>query len=506
MALAIFYFQLHQPFRLHPDRNKFLWEDKNREIFEKVSEKNYLPATRMFTKLIADNTWFKITLSMSGTFLEQAQMYKPEVIRCLQKLFDAGKDRKQVEFLEETYYHSLVSLFDDTEKLEFRDQVSLHRAKMEDIFGIKPSSFRNTELMYNNEIANVVADMGFKVMLCEKRDDMCGLNDSKLISPYAIFRAKGSNLIVIPRNRELSDDVAYRFPQTPISAEHYASSIAEIDGEAVLLGYDYEHIGEHIWEDKGIFEFWKSLPKALAEHSNVKVVNTSEVAELFKDADCPIIDIHGLSTSSWADATRDTYGWLGNRTQQELFSRIKNLEKKTKETGGELLPKWRHLTTSDQLYFLHESTGSDHVVHSYFNPYGSIGEAVRILSDKIWGLEKSTDNFGILKKAERTPVIIISPETDRLPTEGMGDFAKYISGKSGGMGEVVAALCKGLSEKEILTYVITLNLKRKFMERSGMSSEEYIQKLYHLPRDNIKTIDSSLFESYMSTYDDRSAS
>jgi glycogen synthase len=140
-------------------------------------------------------------------------------------------------------------------------------------------------------------------------------------------------------------------------------------------------------------------------------------------------------------------------------------------------------------------------VHSYFSPYGSIGEAVRTITDKIWGLEKSVESFYILKKTERIPIIIISPETDRLPSEGMGDFAKYISGKSGGMGEVVAALCKGLSEKEILTYIITLNLKRKFMERSGMSRKEYIEKLYHLPRDNIKTIDSSLFENYMSAYD-----
>ena len=159
------------------------------------------------------------------------------------------------------------------------------------------------------------------------------------------------------------------------------------------------------------------------------------------------------------------------------------------------------MTTSDHLYFLHESTGSDHAVHSYFSPYGSIGETVRTITDKIWVLERSMESFHILKKTERIPVIIISPETDRLPTKGMGDFAKYVSGKSGGMGEVVAALCRGLSNKDVLTYVITLNLKRKFMERSGMSREDYIQKLYHLPRDNIKTVDSSLFENYMSAYD-----
>ena len=357
MPVATFYFQLHQPFRLHPDRDKFFWDDKNKEIFEKVSEKNYLPATKMFTDLVAHNPGFKITLSMSGTFLEQAQMYKPEVIWCLQQLLDVGKARNQVEFLGETYYHSLASLFADPQRLEFRDQVSLHRTIMAEIFGTGPTSLRNTELMYNNEIADVVAEMGFKAMLCEKRDDMYGIKNGRAISPNAVFRAKGSNLIVIPRNRELSDDIAYRFPHTPVSARQYARNIAKIDGEAVLLGYDYEHIGEHIWEDKGIFEFWKALPEELEWHAGIKIANPSEVAELFKDADCPVVDIHGLSTSSWADTTKNTFGWLGNRTQQELFARLENLERKVKKAGGKLLTKWRHLTTSDHLYFVHENTG-----------------------------------------------------------------------------------------------------------------------------------------------------
>ncbi|MFH1369694.1 MAG: AP2 domain-containing protein [Planctomycetota bacterium] len=501
MPIVTFYFQLHQPFRLHPDRDIFLWDDKNREIFEKVSQKCYLPATKMFTRLISDYPEFKIAFSMSGTFLEQAQNYKPEVITCLQKLLDAGKKRNQVEFLEETYYHSLSGLFADPNRQEFRDQVALHRAKMEEIFGIKPCSFRNTELMFNNEIADVVTDMGFAAMLCEKRNDMFGLKKGIPISPNAVFKAKTSNLVVIPRNRELSDDIAFRFPHTPISAEHYAWSIAQIDGEAVLLGYDYEHIGEHIWKDKGIFEFWKDLPAALADKPSVKMANPSEVAQLFKNADCPIVDIHGLSTSSWADTARDTFGWLGNKTQQELFARIQNLEPKARQEGRDLLTKWRHLTTSDHLYFLHQGSGSDQAVHSYFSPYGSIGETVRIITDKIWTLEKSVDTFQILKKTERTPVIIISPETDRLPTEGMGDFAKYVSGKSGGMGEVVAALCRGLSSREIPTYIITLNLERKFLEKSAMPRDEYIQKLYHLPRDKIRTVDSPLFENYLSAYD-----
>ncbi len=501
MPIATFYFQLHQPFRLHPDRDKFLWGAKNQEVFEKVSEKCYLPATKMLTRLIADNPGFKIALSMSGTFLEQAQAFKPEVIQAIQRLLDAGRKLNQVEFLEETYYHSLASLFADPRRQEFREEVSLHRGKMEEIFGVKPTTFRNTELMLNNDIAEVVADMGFKAILCEKRSDMFGVKNGKPVSSNAVFRAKGSDLIVIPRNRELSDDVAFKFPHTPISAEHYALNIARIDGEAVLLGYDYEHIGEHIWKDKGIFEFWQGLPDELAKHSNIKVANPSETAGLFRNADCPVADIHGLSTSSWADTRRDTFGWLGNRTQQEFFHRIEDLERRAKKAGGEMLVKWRYLTTSDHLYFLHDATGADHAVHSYFSPYGSMGETVRTITDKIWALERSIESFEILKKTEKTPVIIISPETDRLPTEGMGDFAKYVSGKSGGMGEVVAALCRGLSEREIPTYIITLNLEKKFVEKSGIGREEYMQKLYHLPRGKVKTVDSPLWENYNSVYD-----
>ncbi len=501
MPVVTFYFQLHQPFRLHPARDKFLWEQMNKEVFEKVSQKCYLPATRLFTQLIAENPGFKITLSMSGTFLQQAQMYKPQVIKYLQELFEAGKPKNQVEFLQETYYHSLTGLFGDPRRQEFREQVLLHGSRMEEIFGYKPTSFRNTELMFNNEIANVVADMGFKSILCEKRNDMFGLQNGKLVSPNAVFRAKDNNLIVIPRNRELSDDIAFRFPHTPISAEQYAASIAKIDGEAVLLGYDFEHLGEHIWEDKGIFEFWNSLPKMLAKHGSIRMANPTEVADLFKDADCPVADIHGLSTSSWADAARDTFGWLGNKTQQEIFSRIQNLEKKAKASGPDILTEWRHLTTSDHLYFLHESTGSDQQVHTYFSPYGSIGETVRTVTDKIWNLERSVEKFYVLKKTARIPVIIISPETDRLPTKGMGDFAQYVSGKSGGMGEVVSALCRGLSNRNILTYVITLNLERAFVERSGISKADYMQKLYHLDRDRIKMVDSPLFENYRSAYD-----
>jgi glycogen synthase len=501
MPLATFYFQLHQPFRLHPDRGKFLWEEKNRAIFLKVAEKCYLPATRMFTELIASHPSFKITLGMSGTFLEQAELYQPEVIQTLRELLDAGEKNDQVEYLDETYYHSLTSLFEDPLRLEFREQASLHQDMMKRLFGIVPTSFRNTELMYNNPIAEAVADMGYHSILCEKRDDMfSGEGEEQAVSPNAVFRAKDTNLIVIPRNRELSDDIAFRFPHAPITPETYAQYIARIDGEAVMLGYDFEHIGEHIWSNLGIFEFWRGLPEALQKHESIVAATPTEIAQRFKDAPCPTISIHGLATSSWADAGRNTFGWLGNPTQYELFRDIERMEAGAKRAGGMYLTQWRHLTTSDHVYFLHERIGEDHAVHAYFNPYeNSIARPTHVLTRKIDDLEVVIRRFEVLKKKETTAILIISPETGRLP-EDMGALARFISGKSGGQGEVVSALCEGLTERGLDVHLALLNLKKRFQREAQMSELQWREVRYKIDSDKIHLISSAVFADNLSAY------
>ncbi|MCX5828027.1 MAG: glycogen/starch synthase [Deltaproteobacteria bacterium] len=499
MPLLTIYFQLHQPFRLHPDRDKFLWEEKNREIFAKVAEKCYLPATYLFTELLQAYPEFKITMSMSGVFLEQAENYQPEVIKALQGLVDAGKERGQIEFLDETYYHSLTSLFKDTGKREFRDQVSLHRDKMRRLFGVFPTAFRNTELMYNNNIAEVVADMGYRAILCEKRNDMF-MNEQVPISPNAVFRARDLNLLVLPRHRELSDDVAFRFPHRPLTPEMYASFISKIDGEAVILGFDYEHIGEHIWEDKGIFAFWRGLPEALRQYPAIVMANPTEIADNFKDATCPDVDIDGLATSSWADASRDTFGWLGNLTQYELFRDIESMENDARRAGAEEMTRWRHLTTSDHVYFLHENIGEDHAVHAYFNPYGgSISQPTYILTRKIDQLQIAIQRFEVIKRKEKTAILIITPETGPLPEE-MGDLAKYISGKSGGQGEVVSALCEGMTERGIHVHLATLNLKRRFQRESMMNESEWREVRYQIDPKRIHLVSSAVFADNLSAY------
>ena len=505
MPLVTFYFQLHQPLRLHPDGSPLLWVDKNKEVFEKVARKCYLPATFLFTELIQSHPNFKICLSLSGTFLDQAQRYQPHVIEALKDLFRASEEYNQVEFLDETYYHSLASLFEDSKKAEFRDQVSLHRQKMYDLFGVRPTGFRNTELMYNNDVANAVADMGYKVMLCEKRDDMFTVRDEEPVSPNAVFRAKGRSgharrMLVLPRNRELSDDVAFRFTKDPVTPQQYAQYLARVDGEALLLGYDYEHIGEHIWADKGIFEFWDELANALEEHSSIVLANPSEIAERFKDANCPVIDIGVYATSSWADVQRNTYGWLGSFTQHTIFKRLQDLEPEARSAGGDMLRRFRMLTTSDHLYYLHEGQGHDRLVHDYFSPYNSLAAATYVLTHALDRLSYEILSFNILKRTPETPVTIIAPECAQLPAQGMGDLAPYVSGKSGGLGEVVSALCKGLTDRGIPAHLITLNLSRRFREQAGLTEQQWSEKRRQINPEYVHLVTSAIFEEYCSAY------
>ncbi|TFG89017.1 MAG: hypothetical protein E4H16_04225, partial [Candidatus Atribacteria bacterium] len=268
-----------------------------------------------------------------------------------------------------------------------------------------------------------------------------------------------------------------------------------------MLGYDYEHIGEHLWSDTGIFEFWKGLAKALANHPGIIMANPTEIAERFKNATCPIIDIHPLATSSWADVERNTFGWLGTQTQYTLFRDIEGMESEARMAGGMRLNKWRHLTTSDHLYYLHESKGADGSVHEYFSPYGSLATATYLLTRNIDNLKIEIKTFNIRKKSDVTPVIIITPETARLPSEGMGKFAQFVSGKSGGLGDVISALCKGLSERKIPTHLITLNLRRRFREEAHLSEAAWIQSRHKLSPENIHLVSSSIFEEYRSAYE-----
>ncbi len=389
MVSVCFYFEVHQPRRLKPgwriklegvesfeEFEKAIFdEDTNERIMKKVASKCYLPTNKLILTLV-DNyrkqkKKFKVSYSLSGVFLEQAQKYVPDVVESFRWLADTGC----VEFLAETYYHSLSSLWINNELHdEFVEQVEMHKAMIKDLLGVEPKVFRNTELIFNNDIAKVVEKMGFKAMLAEGIEHV--LNGK---SPEHIYKAYGTNLPVLLRHYRLSDDISFRFSARwfeawPLTADKFASWVAACQGEVINLFMDYETFGEHQWEDTGIFEFLKHLPYEIFKYEHVDFVTISEAVQRY-----PIrgeIDVPGWSTISWADLERDLSAWLGNEMQRIAFKELEKIGKMLKERNIEEARRlWRYLQTSDHLYYCCTKHWSDGDVHKYFSPYGTPHEA-----------------------------------------------------------------------------------------------------------------------------------
>jgi alpha-amylase len=372
MVAVCFYFQVHQPFRLRKygvfdigANSDYFDEKKNSEILHKVARKCYLPTNKILLDLIKNNDGkFKISFSISGVALEQFEKYAPEVLHSFRELAKTGC----VEFLDETYYHSLSYLFD---KEEFTEQVKMHREKIKNLFGQEPKVFRNTELIYNNELANFVKDMGYDAIIAEGADHILGWRSPNFI--YSPKTADGMKLLL--KNYKLSDDIAFRFSnkgwsEHPLSVEKYANWISDVNGNGnvINLFMDYETFGEHQWEDTGIFEFLKKLPSQVLNHSDNSFVTVSEAAKNFPAV--AEIDMHNFV--SWADLERDLSAWLGNPLQNSAMKEVYKLGHLVKATKDEkLINDWRKLTTSDHFYYMCIKWFSDGDVHKYFNPYDS---------------------------------------------------------------------------------------------------------------------------------------
>jgi alpha-amylase len=370
MPAVCFYFQVHQPFRLRrysvfdTDQNYFD-EFKNVEIARKVAEKCYVPANRMLLDNIRRHEGrFRVAFSISGVALEQFQQAAPEVIDTFHELNATGC----VEFLNETYYHSLAFLYS---REEFRNQVDLHRRRIKELFGQEPRVFRNTELIYNNDLAHFVSHMGYDATLTEGADHVLGYRSPNLVykPPHA------PNLKLLLKNYRLSDDIAFRFSnvnweQYPLTADKFAKWINQINGHGVCcnLFMDYETIGEHQWAETGIFEFMKHLPGEILKNGENRFVTPSQMIDTFE----PAGEIDVPHMISWADTERDLSAWLGNAMQSNALHELYKLEGALKEKGDEaLLADWRKLTTSDHFYYMCTKYFADGTVHKYFSPYES---------------------------------------------------------------------------------------------------------------------------------------
>ena len=380
MCSVCFYFQVHQPTRLKKMRifdigqNHDYFQDEanlnlsNQKILEKVANKCYLPANELLLKLLKKHSRFKISFSLSGVLLEQLEKYCPRALESFQKLIKTGR----AEVLDETYYHSLAFIYS---KPEFKHQVKKHREKIRDLFSKKPAVFRNTELIYNNDLAKEVEDLGYRGILIEGADHIL-----KGQSPNFLRRAKGTkNLKVLLKNYQLSDDIAFRFsekswPEFPLTPRKFAAWISanNQNNDIINLFMDYETFGEHQWKENGIFEFLSNLPYEILKDQNNDFATPSEALDRYSH----IGEVDAESFVSWADTERDLSAWLDNSMQKEAIKHLYGLEQKVLESDDDkLIEDWRKLQTSDHFYYMCTKWFADGDVHKYFNPYESPYEA-----------------------------------------------------------------------------------------------------------------------------------
>ena len=382
MAKSIcLYFQVHQPARLRQYRFFDIGKDShyyddfaNRTILKRIARKCYLPMNDVLLDAIkATKGKLKVAFSLSGTVLEQFDRYAPEVIESFQKLAGTGC----VEFLSETYYHSLASVGSEA---EFRHQVLKHRAAIEHYFGQTPTAFRNTELIYSDSIGKLVYDMGFKTVLTEGARHIMGWK-----SPNYVYTCETQpKLKLLLRNYNLSDDIAFRFATNKVTADQYVGWLKESakEGDIVNLFMDYETFGEHQAADTGIFEFMRALPEAIIKDGTFGFVTPSEATKKIN----PVSDISVEDPISWADEERDLTAWLGNELQSEAFKKVYAMKEKLAIVNDpELYEDWGHLQESDHFYYMCTKFFSDGEVHKYFNPYDTPYEAfinyMNVISD-----------------------------------------------------------------------------------------------------------------------------
>ncbi len=371
MASVCFYFQVHQPNRLRHytfiDGDGGYFDDgKNAEVCRKVANKCYLPANQLMLELIEKHKGrFKIAYSITGVLLEQFQRYSPETIASFEKLASTGC----VEFLGETYYHTLAFLYS---RKEFIEQINLHRQTIRQLFGLTPRVFRNTELIYNNNLPPIIEQIGgFDAIITEGADHILGYK-----SPNFVYRpVNSSRLKLLLKNYRLSDDIAFRFSNRdwqdwPLTADKFASWVNSVNGcgYIVNLFMDYETFGEHQWQETGIFDFMRHLPAEILNYPDNNFKTPSEAIEAYDAVDQ--IDIP--NTISWADIERDLSAWMGNAMQEDALSELYQLKELVEQTDqADIIADWRKLQTSDHFYYMCTKWFSDGDVHKYFNPYDS---------------------------------------------------------------------------------------------------------------------------------------
>jgi len=395
----VLYLHVHQPYRVRnysvfdtATNHDYFDDVANKQVFEKVADKSYRPMNALLQKLLDKHPDFKLSLSITGTFIEQATKWAPDVIASFKKLVASGR----VEIVAETYNHSLAFFYS---RSEFEYQVKLHQDKIREVFGVETNVFRNTELAYNDKLAKWAEEYGFSGILAEGWDPILQWR-----SPNQMYRPAGTtDISLLLKNYKLSDDVAFRFSDRdwndwPLDADTYNDWVGmSADGNSIVnLFMDYETFGEHQWHDTGIFDFYENfVGKWLGAPDNTFYTVSGAI-----DAFPPVAEISMPVTVTWADTERDLTAWTGNSMQQEALRYIYAMEDDILRTDDvQLIADWRKLQTSDNFYYMCTKWFADGDVHAYFSPYDSPYDAfllyLNVIRDLRWRLHQDHHTGGL---------------------------------------------------------------------------------------------------------------
>ena len=395
----VLYLHVHQPYRVrhytifdtavNHDYFDAAFDDQesNERILKKVAEKSYLPTNARLLQLLNDNPQFKLSLSITGTVLEQLERWSPEALRSFQELCATGR----VEIVAETYHHSLAFFYS---RAEFEMQVDMHKRKVQELFGQTPQVFRNTELCYNNDVAYWADKAGYKGILAEGWDPILDWR-----SPNHVYRPTYTdNIRLLMKNYKLSDDIAFRFgdqnwSEWPLTADKFAGWLGDDQTATNFnLFMDYETFGEHQWEESGIFGFLSHLPGEWLKNEHHTFMTVSEVIDNNHSVD--VIDVP--QTITWADTERDLSAWLGNSMQTGSIQALYDLQTDIIKTGDfALIEDWRRLQTSDHFYYMCTKYFNDGDIHAYFSPYKTPYEAYINFMNAYHDLKFRLSEFGV---------------------------------------------------------------------------------------------------------------
>jgi alpha-amylase len=397
---VVLYLHVHQPYRVRHytifdagvDHGYFEapYDDRtnNERIIHKVAEKSYIPTNKRLLQMLNEYPEFKLSLSITGTVLEQLEKWSPEALASFQELTATGR----VEIVAETYYHSLAFFYS---REEFERQVQMHREKVQQLFGQTPQVLRNTELAYNNDLAYWADQAGYKGILAEGWDKVLDWR-----SPNFVYQPTYTNNIrLLLKNYKLSDDIAFRFGDRnwegwPLTADKFTHWLNE-SGEATNfnLFMDYETFGEHQWDESGIFNFLYHLPEHWLKGEGHSFMTVSETIDTFEARDR--IDVP--QTTTWADTERDLSAWLGNDMQTSSILALYAMQGRIMETGDlALIDDWRRLQTSDHFYYMCTKYFNDGDIHAYFSPYANPYDAFIAFMNALHDMKFRLSEKGVL--------------------------------------------------------------------------------------------------------------